>query len=144
MISLASWIVWLHLLGIAAWLGGAAVQLLVILPAVGAEGEMASAARRAHFLTSRAMEAVIITGILNLLLRGMGSDWVFSRGFMAMLTIKLVLVAVMVGLQVWMGLAWKAEGVPVHIAVRRARASLTLQLLLGAAAVLLGLGVRSV
>jgi hypothetical protein len=74
----------------------------------------------------------------------MGSDWVFSRGFMAMLTIKLVLVAVMVGLQVWMGLAWKAEGVPADMAVRRARTSLILQLLLGAAAVLLGLGVRSV
>jgi hypothetical protein len=144
MISVASWIVWLHLLGIAAWLGGAAVQLLAILPAVGAEGEMTGVARHAHFLTSRAMEAVIITGVLNLLLRGMGSDWIFSRGFMAMLTIKLVLVAVMVGLQVWMGLAWKAEGVPVDIAVRRARTSLILQLLLGAAAVLLGLGVRSV
>jgi hypothetical protein len=61
-----------------------------------------------------------------------------------MLTIKLVLVAMMVGLQVWMGLAWKREGGPVDVAVRRARAVLTLQLLLGAAAVLLGLGVRSV
>jgi uncharacterized membrane protein len=144
MISVATWIVWLHLLGIAAWLGGAAVQLLVILPAVGEGGEMAGAARRAYFLTSRAMEAVIITGILNVVLRGMGSDWVFSRGFIAMLSIKVILVVVMAGLQVWMGLAWKREGSPVDVAVRRARAGLTVQLLLGAAAVLLGLGVRSV
>jgi hypothetical protein len=144
MISVASWIVWLHLLGIAAWLGGAAVQLLVILPAVGAEGEMAGTARRAHFLTSRAMEAVIITGILNVILRGMGSDWIFSQGFVAMLSIKVLLVIVMVGLQVWMGLAWKREAGPVDVAVRRSRAGLTLQLLLGAVAVLLGLGVRSV
>lgn len=144
MISVASWIVWLHLLGIAAWLGGAAVQLLAILPAVGAEGEMAGAARRAHFLTSRAMEAVIITGILNVVLRGMESDWIFGQGFVVMLSIKVLLVIVMVGLQVWMGLAWKREGGPVDVAARRARAALTLQLLLGAAAVLLGLGVRSV
>jgi len=144
MISVASWIVWLHLLGIAAWIGGAAVHLLAILPAVGEGGEMAGAARRAHFLTSRAMEAVIITGVLNLLLRGVGSDWVFSQGFTAMLSLKVLLVIVMAGLQVWMGLAWKAGGGPVDVAVRRARAGLTLQLLLGAAAVLLGLGVRSV
>lgn len=144
MISIATWIVWLHLLAIATWLGGGAVLRLAILPAVGEGGEMAGAARRAHFLTSRAMEAVIITGILNVLLRGMGSDWAFSQGFVAMLSIKVLLVIVMAGLQVWMGLAWKLAGGPVAVAVRRARAGLTLQLLLGAAAVLLGLGVRSV
>lgn len=143
MISVATWVVWLHLLAIATWLGGAAVQLLAILPAVQAGGEMAGAARRAHFLTSRAMEVVIITGILNVLLRGMGSDWMFSRAFVAMLSVKVLLVIVMGGLQVWMGLTWKQEGSPLAISVRRARTSLTFQLLLGAAAVLLGLGVRS-
>jgi hypothetical protein len=144
MINAPTWIVWLHLLGVAAWLGGAAVQLLAILPAVGAEGEMADAARRAHFLTSRAMEIVVLTGLLNVLLRGAESDWAFGRGFVGMLSIKVLLVIVMAGLQVWMGLAWKREGGPVAVAVRRARAALKIQLLLGAAAVLLGLGVHSV
>lgn len=144
MIGVATWIVWLHLLAVATWLGGEAVELVAILPTVGAEGEMAGAVRRAHFLTSRAMEAVIITGILNVLLRGMANGWVFSRAFAGMLSIKLLLAIVMAGLQVWMGLAWKREGVAVDIAGRRARAGLTIQLLLGAAAVLLGLGVRSV
>lgn len=74
----------------------------------------------------------------------MGSDWVFSRGFVAMLTIKVVLVAVMVGPHVWMALGWKRAGGPLDVAARRARADLTAQLLLGAVAVLLGLGVRSV
>jgi len=143
MIGIATWIVWLHLLAVATWLGGGAVLRLAILPAVGEGGEMAGAARRAHFLTSRAMEAVIITGILNVVLRGMGSDWAFSQGFIAMLSTKVLLVIVMAGLQIWMGLAWKREGVPVDAPVRRARAGLTLQLLLGAVAVLLGLGVRS-
>jgi uncharacterized membrane protein len=90
------------------------------------------------------MEAAVTTGILNVLLRGMGSDWVFSRAFVAMLSVKVLLVIVMVGLQVWMGLMWKREGGPLDAAVRRTRAALTLQLLLGAAVVLLGLGVRSV
>ncbi len=144
MINAPTWIVWLHLLGVAAWLGGAAVQLLAILPAVGAEPEMADAARRAHFLTSRAMEIVVLTGLFNVLLRGAESDWEFSRGFVGMLSIKVLLVILMAGLQVWMGLAWKREGGPVAVAVRRARAGLKIQLLLGAAVVLLGLGVRSV
>lgn len=144
MIGVATWIVWLHLLAVAAWLGGAATLLFAILPAVGKGGDGPGAARRTHFLTSRAMEAVILTGILNVLLRGMGSGWVFSRAFTGMLSLKILLVIAMAGLQVWVGLAWKREGSPLDVAVRRSRAALTLQLLLGAAAVLLGLGVRSV
>jgi hypothetical protein len=143
-ISIATWVVWLHLLAIAAWLGGGAVLLLAILPTVGAGGGVEGAARRANFFTSRGMEIVIITGGMNLILRGMGSDWVFSRGFIAMLTVKILLVVVMVGLQVWMGLVWKREGGQPGAVVRRIRAALTLQLLLGAAVVLLGLGVHSV
>ena len=144
MISVATWIVWLHLLGVAAWLGGAATQLLAILPAMGEGGGMAGGARRAHFLTSRAMEVVVLTGILNVVLRGMASGLFFSAAFVAMLSLKLGLVVVMAGLQVWMGLAWKREGEAVSVAVRRARVALAAQLVLGAAAALLGLGVRSV
>ena len=144
MISVAMWIVWLHLLGMAMWLGGAAAQLFAILPAAKADASMVGAPRRAQFLTSRAMEAVIITGFLNIIMRGLGSDWVFSRGFIAMLSIKIVLVLVMAGLQLWMGLAWRGEGVALDTAIRKARTALPIQLLLGAVALLLGLGVRSV
>jgi hypothetical protein len=143
-ISVATWIVWLHLLGMAAWLGGAAAQLLATLPAIGEGGGMTGGARRAHFLTSRAMEVVFLTGILNVVLRGMASGWFFSTAFVAMLSLKITLVVVMAGLQVWMGLAWKREGKAASAATRRARVALTVQLILGAAAALLGLGVRSV
>ena len=118
MITVATWIVWLHLLGVAAWLGGGLVLLLGILPDVGGGSQMAVAARRTHFLTSRAMEAVVITGILNVLLRGMASGMVFSLAFVGMLSIKALLVIVMAGLQVWMGLAWKREGGRVAVVVR--------------------------
>jgi len=53
------------------------------------------------------------------------------------------LVAVMVGLQAWVGIAWKPEVAPVSAALQKVRIALTLQLVLGAVAVLLGLGVRS-
>lgn len=144
MISVAMWVVWLHLLAAAAWLGGGAVSRLAILPSMGEGAPAAAAARRAHFLTSRAMEVVVITGVLNVLLRGMESGMAFSRGFVAMLSVKTALVIVMAALQVWMGIAWKREGDAGSLAARRARGALTAQLVLGAVAVLLGLGVRSV
>ena len=144
MIDLATWIVWLHLLAVAAWLGGAAVLRLAILPDLGAEAPASAAARRACFLTSRAMEVVVITGVLNVLVRGMASGMGFSRGFVAMLSVKMVLVIAMAALQVWMGIAWKREGHAEGLAARRSRGALTAQLVLGAVAVLLGLGVRAV
>lgn len=142
MISAATWIVWLHLLAVAAWLGGGAMVLLAILPGVGEGTQAAAAARRAHFLTSRAMEVVVVTGVLNVVARGMESGMTFSRGFVAMLSVKIVLLVVMAGLQVWMGIAWKREGDPAY-AARRARGAIAAQLVLGAVAVLLGLGVRA-
>jgi hypothetical protein len=143
MISIATWVLWLHLLAMATWVGGAAIQLLAILPGTGAGGETAGVARRAHFVTSRGMEIVIITGVLNVLLRGLASHGMFSLGFIAMLSVKLLLVIAMVGLQVWLGTVWKREEGPQFRPVRRARIAITIQLILGAAAVLLGLGVRS-
>ena len=140
MISTATWIVWLHLLAMAAWLGGGLVVLGVILPSLHGEAGRV-AARRAHFLTSRAMEIVVVTGILNLLLRAMASGMTFSRGFVGMLSLKIVLLIAMAAAQVWMGIAWRRADAAAA-AVRKARVALTVQLVLGAVAVLLGLGLR--
>ena len=140
MISVATWILWVHLLGAAVWLGGAATALVAILPAEGQARALAM--RRAHFLTSRAMEVVVLTGLLNLLAKGLASSFAMSRGFFAMLAIKMVLLVGMAGLQIWMGLAWKrAEG---GDPVWRSRVGLFAQCLLGAGAALLGLGLRVV
>ncbi len=144
MISLAAWIVWLHLLAMAAWLGGGAAQLLAVLPSVKTDPAMVGPARRIQFLTSRAMEAVILTGILNFVLRGLASHWVFSRGFVAMLSLKVILVIVMAVLHFWMGLAWKSGSGGATVALQRARLALPTQLVVGAVAALLGLGLRSV
>ncbi len=141
MISGGVWILWVHLLAMALWLGGDAVLLGAILPAMGKEASMATA-RRAHFLTSRAMELLVITGILNVVVRGLASQMVFSQGFYAMLTIKMILLFGMAALQVWMGLTWKRPDVDIAAAARKARIGVSLQLLFGAMAVLLGMGLR--
>jgi len=143
MISGPTWIVWLHLLAMAMWLGGALVTLGAIFPVIREEAGK-QAAKRALFLTSRAMEAAVVTGVLNVLLRAMASGGGFSRGFVAMLSVKVVLVVVMAALQVWVGIAWKRPVVDVATAARRARVGLIILLFVGAVVVLLGLGVRSV
>ena len=141
MISGATWILWVHLLAMGLWLGGDAVLLGAILPGMGKEAT-AGTARRAHFLTSRAMELLVITGILNVVLRGLASQMAFSQGFYAMLAVKMALLFGMAGLQVWMGLSWKRPDVDIAAAARKARIGVSLQLLFGAVAALLGMGLR--
>jgi hypothetical protein len=125
------------------WLGGTIVILGAILP-VSRDEVGREAAKRALFLTSRAMEAAVVTGVLNVLLRVMASGGAFSRGFIAMLSVKVGLVVVMAALQVWVGITWKRPVADVVTAVRRARVGLTVLLVVGAVVLLLGLGVRSV
>lgn len=141
MISLAAWILWVHILAAAVWLGGAATVLTAVLPA--AAGARGVAARRAHFLTSRAMEVLILTGLLNVLIKGLQSSFALSPGFFAMLSLKMVLLLVMAALQVWMGAAWRRAGEGSASATRLARIGLSVQCLFGAVAVLLGLGLRA-
>jgi uncharacterized membrane protein len=141
MISGAAWILWVHLLAMALWLGGDAVLLGAILPAMGKEASAATA-RRAHFLTSRAMEFLVITGILNVVFRGLASQMAFSQGFYAMLAVKMILLFGMAGLQVWMGLIWKRPDANIAEAAWKARIGVSLQLLFGVLAALLGMGLR--
>ena len=138
MIRLATWILWVHLLAMAVWLGGGAATLAAILP--GKEAARASAGRRAYVLTSRAMEALVLTGILNILLHGWGGDMIYPPPYFAMLSIKMALFAAMAGLQVWMGLAWRRQ--TGEVALRRAWTAVPAQLALGAVAVLLGMGLQ--
>ena len=140
MISLATWILWVHILAAAVWLGGAAAVLAAVLPA--GEAARVVVARRVHFLTSRAMEALVLTGLVNVLLKGLQSSFTLSSGFFAMLSLKMVLLVVMAALQVWMGAAWRRAGDGSVDATRRARISLSIQCLFGAVAALLGLGLR--
>jgi hypothetical protein len=145
MIGLPVWILWVHILSAAVWIGGAAGQLENLHVAYTTD-----AGRRLHFLTSRAMEVLVLTGMLNIIIRAVAFNASFSAAFFAMLSVKVALFAVMAGLQIWMGLGWRQneQGGPGEGSSRfplaRLRGCLIVQLLSGAVAVLLGLGVRAV
>jgi uncharacterized membrane protein len=141
-ISLATWILWVHILAAAVWLGAAAAMVTAVLPSAG--GATVAVARRVQFLTSRAMEVVILTGLVNVLLKGMQSSFTLSPGFFAMLSLKMVLLLGMAALQLWLGAVWRRAGAGSTEPTRRARLGFSLQCLLGAVAALLGLGLRVV
>src|SRR3974390_2102426 len=102
MVSGATWILWVHLLAAAAWLGGAAMVLVAILPVLGRDAASGTI-RRAHFLTSRAMEVLFLTGILNLVILAVVEHASVSSGFYRVVGVKAVLLVIMAGIQVWMG-----------------------------------------
>jgi putative copper export protein len=139
MIRLATWLLWVHLLSAGVWLGAGVTLLAAILPHKG-EARVAMG-RRTQFVTSRAMELLVLTGVLNILLHGRETGLIYSAPYFGMLSIKMGLLAVMAGLQIWLGAAWKRDG---EEAVRRARLVVPIQLVLGAVAALLGMGIRTV
>jgi uncharacterized membrane protein len=141
-IGLTTWVLWVHILAASVWLGAAAAVFVAVLPVP--EESRAVAARRAHFLTSRAMEVLILTGLLNILTKGIQSSLTLNPGFFAMLSLKMVLVAAMAALQIWMGAAWRSAEADAVRPTRRARIGLAVQCFCGAVAVLLGLGLRAV
>jgi uncharacterized membrane protein len=139
---MATYILGAHILAAAVWLGGAAVLRLAILPALagGAPAACAAAGARAHFLTSRAMELLVLTGILNILVRGVATNLTYGNPFFGMIAMKTLAFVLMGVLQFWMGMGWRqARPEEVATAVRRANLGLPLQLVLGAGAVLVGL-----
>ena len=138
MIGLPVWILWVHILSAAVWIGGAAGQLENLRAA-----QTRDTGRRLHFLTSRAMEVLVLTGMLNIIVRAVAYNASFSAAFFAMLSIKMALFAVMGGLQLWMGMGWRPQEEPTRFSPERLQVCLILQLVLGAIAVLLGLGVRA-
>jgi putative copper export protein len=102
---LSLFVLWLHILAVAIWLGGMLFLLIVLIPlfhgTLPAREEMQiayAAGKRYHFVASRAMETILLTGIVNLFTRG--GD-VFSRGFLTILGLKVVGFLLMAGLQTW-------------------------------------------
>ncbi len=138
MISMAMWILWVHILAAAVWLGGALTSLVAVLPVEGRAG--LATLRRAHFLTSRGMEVVILTGLLNVLVKGAESQFALSVGFYAMLGIKMALLSIMAAIQIRIGLAWRQADGPGG--ALPGRVGLAILCGLGALAALLGLGLR--
>jgi uncharacterized membrane protein len=92
-------VLWLHLLGVVAWIGGLMYQAHVLLPAArrGAAGAFADAARRALPVTWTAVALVVLTGFNNVTRLG-PLERVMESGAGLLLAGKFLLVLAMVAL----------------------------------------------
>ena len=92
-------VLWLHLLGVVAWIGGLMYQAHVLLPAArrGTAGAFADAARRALPVTWSAVALVVLTGFYNVTRLG-PLERVMESGAGLLLAGKFLLVLAMVAL----------------------------------------------
>lgn len=102
MSPLAFLVLWLHLLSVVAWLGGT-IGSLAALRAVPEGDTQAVVAIQGTLLGlrrwgGRALDVLVVTGILNALLRTMGPGPGASGTFLALLGTKVALVLPMLGL----------------------------------------------
>lgn len=104
--NLLSVSLWLHLLAVVVWVGGAFFWTLVLFvqktpPTPAGNGSrLAALARRVFVLGWEALGVLVLTGLLNLTLRVRTGDF-FEPEFQRALGIKLVLVAGMALIQLW-------------------------------------------
>jgi uncharacterized membrane protein len=92
-------VVWLHLLGVVAWLGGVLYQTHVLLPLArrGEVGTFAEAARRQRPLAWIALALVVLTGLYNVTRLG-PLERVMETGAGLMLAGKFILVLILVAI----------------------------------------------
>lgn len=99
---LHSFSLWLHLVSVAVWLGGMVFFLVVFGPAVHrlppAEGVQTLNRGREAFQTLSwiAINLLLLTGVVNFVLRAMASGAELGFAYYATLTVKLLLFAAMV------------------------------------------------
>lgn len=97
---------WVHLLAVVVWVGGAFFWTLVLLvqkapPTPAGNGSrLAALGRRVFVLGWEALGVLVLTGLLNLTLR-VRTGGFFEPGFQRALGIKLALVAGMALVQLW-------------------------------------------
>jgi len=91
--------VWLHLLGVVAWIGGLMYQAHVLGPAARRDGAapVVGQLRRARRVTWVAIALVVLTGFYNVTLLG-PFDRVMQSGAALLLALKFMLVLVAVAI----------------------------------------------
>ena len=91
--------VWLHLLGVVAWIGGLMYQAHVLGPAARRDGAapVVGLLRRARRVTWVAIALVVVTGLYNVTLLG-PFDRVMQSGAALLLALKFMLVLVAVAI----------------------------------------------
>jgi len=91
--------VWLHLLGVVAWIGGLMYQAHVLGPAARRDGAapVVGLLRRARRVTWVAIALVVVTGFYNVTLLG-PFDRVMQSGAALLLALKFMLVLIAVAI----------------------------------------------
>jgi len=96
---------WLHLLAVILWMGGTLFMVLVLLPVTRKTMTPQESIRfyqgvgkRFQVVTWIAVGILIMTGIMNILTRGMFTGFLYSSQFFQILGIKLAFFTIMVGL----------------------------------------------
>ena len=105
--------VWLHILAAAVWIGGMVFLALVLVPVVRRPEYREHASRLVHLTGTRfrsvgwvCLAILAVSGFVNLYFRGIGWAALINAGFWQspfgnILGIKLLLVAVILGLSAW-------------------------------------------
>ena len=118
-------VIWIHVVGMAVWVGGLMYQSHVLLPAArrGAARDFVAAARRARPVTWAAITLVVLTGFYNLTQLG-PMEHVMQSGSGVLLAGKFILVIAAVALAGQRDFAWiarvprAAEGDETHAALK--------------------------
>ncbi|HET7853038.1 MAG TPA: hypothetical protein VFM04_01075 [Candidatus Methylomirabilis sp.] len=115
-------ILWLHVLAAITWVGGMVFLLAVLAPlfhgTLPAREEIQiayGAGRRYQFVVARAMEVLLVTGILAIVFRG-GKGAGVSHGFWQILALKVLGFLVMAALQTWQRISMNRQLAPLLIA----------------------------
>jgi uncharacterized membrane protein len=122
-VGLSLVILWIHVLAAMAWLGGMFFSLVVLAPlfhgTVPAREEVQIAyatGTRYHFVAARAMELLLLTGIVAIVNRGWGGEGVFPQRFWTIVGLKAIGFALMAGLQTWQRISMHRQLAPLLIA----------------------------
>lgn len=94
---------WLHLLAVVVWVGGAVGWMMILVTVERSIAEspwMENFGRRVLTLGWEALGVIVITGLFNLLPR-VQSGAFFEPAYRTPLLIKLGLVGAMIGIQLW-------------------------------------------
>jgi hypothetical protein len=140
-------ILWIHAAGGVAWVGAAAVFVIAVGATGIEEGEGLAMVRRIAPAINRvglfAMPFIVVSGVVNIYIAGLTRRFVFSNGFIELLSIKIAMLSAMF---VLLTLSFRAEpklgSSDSSQARRAARRLITFNVVvmaLGATALLIGL-----
>ena len=157
-----TFVLWVHVSSVVVWLGGLFTVTFVLVPVLArkitspqeAAGLVHDVIKRFQRISREIVFLIFLSGIFNIMLAGMARGFSFGSTYMQILTVKLLLFVVIVGVQAWqssrLAPAWVAaaqrEADVMEPAVRQLQKRLYLTTLLnmalGVTVIMLGLKLR--